>query len=62
MATTKTPKMKHIKGSLYAVKWAHATTEFDILKKESNLDRRSHELVRVRVGRRRTILTVSNES
>lgn len=54
--------MKHIKGSLYAVKWAHATTEFDILKKESNLDRRSHELVRVRVGRRRTILTVSNES
>lgn len=61
MATPKAPKLKHIKGGPYAVKWAGATVEFDIMKKALNLDGRSHPIVRVRVGKRRAIFTVSDE-
>jgi lysyl-tRNA synthetase class I len=56
-----TPKLEHIRDGLYAVRWAKTVVEFDVMGKDSNLDGRSHQIVRARVGRRRAIFTASDE-
>jgi hypothetical protein len=57
-----TPKLEHIGNGPYTVRWAGATVEFDVLKKAENPDGRSHAIVRVRLGKRRAIYTVTKES